>query len=583
MAISFSGLASGLDTSGWVDALVSVKQEKITTLNTDLKLLQNTKNTLTDTRAVFNSLRSAIEKLTDVKFGGSFDLFNQNTAKSSDENVFTATVATGAVRQNYDITVQQLATYTKATSQNSASAVADDNTKLSSLGIKEGELSVYVDGVKTTINIEDDDTVGDFKTQLAAAGIRADIDTTGVLTLSAYNVGDEINIGSTTDSSNIISLLGLTKQTDGSYISTNSLYKANTSSKLTSGDSGFNQQITAGTFSIGNATFTIDENTTLSSLISQINNNEDAQANAYWDDTTGKLTITSKKEGASFINIEAGTSNFTDVMGLTTTQRDADGNVISTKMLTGTQVLGQNAMLTINGTNIIATSNTISSDVSRIDGVTINLKDVTKPDENGTIKPTKLEVSQDVSGLIDAVKGFVDAYNKMVSKVDDVTANGADLHNETSLTSLTRTLKNYVTSSNDANGGVFKLLSQIGISTGKADGNNLSADTTSLEFDEDAFKKALEEDAESVTSILAGENGVLSMMENTVEMSLKASVGFFDVKQGTLDSDIKSTEERITKQKTRIETYRKQLQDKFSNMELVIAQMQQNYSNFMAG
>ena len=583
MAISFSGLASGLDTSGWVDALVSVKQEKITTLNTDLKLLQNTKNTLTDTRAVFNSLRSAIEKLTDVKFGGSFDLFNQNTAKSSDENVFTATVATGAVRQNYDITVQQLATYTKATSQNSASAVADDNTKLSSLGIKEGELSVYVDGVKTTINIEDDDTVGDFKTQLAAAGIRADIDTTGVLTLSAYNVGDEINIGSTTDSSNIISLLGLTKQTDGSYISTNSLYKANTSSKLTSGDSGFNQQITAGTFSIGNATFTIDENTTLSSLISQINNNEDAQANAYWDDTTGKLTITSKKEGASFINIEAGTSNFTDVMGLTTTQRDADGNVISTKMLTGTQVLGQNAMLTINGTNIIATSNTISSDVSRIDGVTINLKDVTKPDENGTIKPTKLEVSQDVSGLIDAVKGFVDAYNKMVSKVDDVTANGADLHNETSLTSLTRTLKNYVTSSNDANGGVFKLLSQIGISTGKADGNNLSADTTSLEFDEDAFKKALEEDAESVTSILAGENGVLSMMENTVEMSLKASVGFFDVKQGTLESDIKSTEERITKQKTRIETYRKQLQDKFSNMELVIAQMQQNYSNFMAG
>ena len=32
MSISFSGLASGLDTSGWVEALVSVKQEKITTI-----------------------------------------------------------------------------------------------------------------------------------------------------------------------------------------------------------------------------------------------------------------------------------------------------------------------------------------------------------------------------------------------------------------------------------------------------------------------------------------------------------------------------------------------------------------------
>ena len=81
MSISFSGLASGLDTSGWVEALVSVKQEKIATLKTDLTAFQKTKSTLTDTRSAFNSLRTAIEKLTDVKFGGAFDLFSQNTAK----------------------------------------------------------------------------------------------------------------------------------------------------------------------------------------------------------------------------------------------------------------------------------------------------------------------------------------------------------------------------------------------------------------------------------------------------------------------------------------------------------------------
>ena len=86
MTISFSGLASGLDTSGWVEALISVKQEKITTLKTDLAEFQKTKSTLTDTRAAFNSLRTALEKLTDVKFGGAFDLFSQNTAKSSDSS-----------------------------------------------------------------------------------------------------------------------------------------------------------------------------------------------------------------------------------------------------------------------------------------------------------------------------------------------------------------------------------------------------------------------------------------------------------------------------------------------------------------
>ena len=577
MAISFSGLASGLDTSGWVEALVSIKQEKVTTLKTDLAEFQKTKATLAETRTSFNSLRNAIEKLTDVKFGGAFDLFSQNSAKSSNEDVFTASVTAGASRQSYDITIQQLATYTKATSIKSASAVADDETVLTELGIKEGSLTVYVDGKKTAIEIEKDDTLGDLKTQLAAAGIKAEVDEGGFLHLTAYNEGDTVNVGATTDTTNFTSLLGLKKNDDESYVTSNSLFKATTATKLTAENSGFNEQITAGTFTIGNATFTINEKTTLSSLISQINSSDEAQATAYWDDATGKLAITSKKEGASYINIEAGTSNFTDVMGLTSTERDADGNIVSSKMYTNAQELGKNALFTVNGTSLVSTSNTVKSDVSRLEGVTLNLKKVSS-EEDGV---SKLDITQDTSGLVDAVGDFVDAYNEMIAKVDEVTAMGADLHGETSLTSLKQSIRNYATGSNDANGGAYRLLSQIGITTGEADGNNLSADTNQLNFDKDAFMKALEEDPDSVQKILAGENGILGMMENTVEMSLKATVGFFDVKQSTLDSNITKMEDKITTQNSRIEKYRSQLQDKFANMELVISKMQQNYSNFL--
>ena len=577
MSISFSGLASGLDTSGWVEALVSVKQEKISTLQVDLKSIQTTKSTLTDTRSAFNSLRNALEKLTDKKFGGAFDLFGKNSATSSNNEIFTATANSDAVRQDYAIKVQQLATCTVATSKESASAVADDQTKLSNLGIKTGSLTVFVNGSKTTINIEDAHTLGDLKSQLSGAGIKAEVGESGNLVFEAYNEGDLINIGSTTDTTNFVSLIGLEKKEDGTYASTNSLFKANTSTKLTSEDSGFNEQITAGTFTIGSATFTIDENTTLSSLISKINNSEEAQATAYWDDATGKLSITSKNEGASFINIEAGTSNFTDVMGFTETTTDDEGNTHS-KMFTDNQELGKNAILTINGTSITSTSNTVTSDISRIEGVTINLKRVST-EEEGSIS---LKIAQDSSALVDAVKSFIEEYNKVVGKVDEVTAQGADLHGETSLTSLTRTLKNYASSSNASNGGVYKLLADIGISTGKADSSNLSSDVSTLKFDESAFLKALEENPDSVEAILAGENGVLTLMENTVEMSLKASVGFFDVKQKTLDSDITNMEDKIKKQETSVSNYRAQLEKKFSNMELVIAQMQQNYRSFLA-
>lgn len=187
------------------------------------------------------------------------------------------------------------------------------------------------------------------KSRLAESGIKAEVSDTGVLKLSAQNSGDVVNIGATTDSSNISSLIGLTKQEDGSYASTNSLYKASVASKLTAEDSGFNEQITEGTFTIGDATFTITKDTTLSSLISEINSNDKAQAYAYWDDATGKLSITSKQEGASYINIEAGTSNFTDVMGFTTSEWNEDGTVKSSKMYTEAQELGQNAIFLSTG------------------------------------------------------------------------------------------------------------------------------------------------------------------------------------------------------------------------------------------
>lgn len=579
MAISFSGLVSGLDTSSWVDAFVSVKQQDITKFQKQLTESQSTKAALTTTRSAVSNLRSAIEKLTDAKFGGVFDLFGKSNAVSSNDEVFTATVGTNARRQSYDINVKQLATYTKATSRNSASSVADDSTSLKSLGITKGTLTAYVNGVKNTFSIGESDTIGDLKTVLADAGIALNVEEDGVMTFSAVNPEDTIHIGTTTDTSNLVSLVGLERQEDGSYASTNSVYKATTATKLTSEDSGFNQTITAGTFTIGNAEFNINGETTLSSLISAINENEDAQAYAFWDDATGKLSITSTKEGASFINIEAGTSNFTDVMGLTESEWDEDGNLVSTKMFTDTQELGQNAIFSVNGTVMTSTSNTVTEDVTRMEGVTLNLKRANTEDDG----KTTLNVTQDTSGLKEALNNFVTAYNDMFSQIDKVTANGAELHGESSLTSLKNTIRSYANGSNDMNGGVYKLLSEIGISTAQADSNNLSADTNALAFDEEKFIKALEENPESVKALLSGENGIFSMMEDTVEQSLKAASGFFDIKTSTLDADIKKTEEKITKKNTSIATYKAQLEKKFQAMENMIAQMQQNYSKFTGG
>ena len=100
MSISFSGLASGLDTSSWVDAMVSVKKQDLTKFQTQLTGYQTTKTTLNDTRSAYSSLRTAIEKLTDAKFGGSMDLFAKNRAKYSNEDMFIATATSSAAGED---------------------------------------------------------------------------------------------------------------------------------------------------------------------------------------------------------------------------------------------------------------------------------------------------------------------------------------------------------------------------------------------------------------------------------------------------------------------------------------------------
>lgn len=576
MSISFSGLGSGLDTASWVEALVSVKQEKINVYQQDLAAIKVQKNTLTDVRSTFSSFRTALEKLTDKKFGGSFDLFGKNTATSSNEEIFTATASSSAVRQNYNIAIQKLASATKVTSNQPASATADDETKLAGVGVSTGKLTAYVNGEKNIIEITADTTIGDLKTAFEEIGATVTINN-GIMEIKATAEEDNLVIGATNDTTNIVSVLGLEKDENGTYNSSNALFKASTSSKLTDENSGFNETITAGTFKIGDAEFTIDQNTTLSSLIYKINNTESAQVTAYWDDTTGKLNLTSKKEGASYVNIEAGSSNFTDVMGFTTTERDEEGNIVSSKMFTDNQILGDNAIFSINGTTMTSTSNTVTSDISRLEGVTLTLNRVTTEDDG----EVTLKVTQNTKDLVDAVKSFVEGYNGTIEKINTVTASGADFQRESSLTSFKNTIRTYANSSNTSNGGAFNLLSQIGISTTKADGSNLSADTEALELDEEALLAALESDPESVEEILAGENGVLALMESSVETMLKATSGFFDVKQSTLDSDIKKYEDKISKQQNRVQTYRAQLEEKFKNMDLMISQMQQNYSSFL--
>ncbi len=600
--ITFSGLASGMDTSSWIEALVSIKQQSVTKLKNSKTTVETSSNVLSTIKSKVTNLRSSIEKFTDAKLGGSFDVFAKNKVTTSKDSVVSASVTTDAAKQNFDVIVNKLATATKATSNLGSSAFVDGDTKFAELAggkAETGSFTFYVDGEKKEITIEDEDTVDDILNKIVDAGGQTrtggtDLEPTytsnlnatvqdGKIVISGNNDKDVV-LGASSDESNFVNVMGLVKGADGTYESSSKVSSINTSSKIMEAFSG----LEAGTFKIGNAEFTIDENTTIKGLISKINSSDDAGVTAYWDASQSELVLTSKTEGAFNINIEDSTSNFAEKFGFTRKEQvantDSSGNTTYTTVTKlNDQQLGDYAELTINGTTLISSSNTVTSEISGIEGLTLTLNGVSKADDSGTINPSTVKVEQDTDSLLEAVKSFVTAYNETISNIDNNTSYGDALYGDSALTSLRANLRRTATASIDD--GTMKLLSDIGITTGKANNSTSTSSVNTLQIDEDKFKEALSKNPDAVKSLLVGDNkgnstsgGVMNKLEKIVEDSLEVTTGYFDAKSKSLSSKIKTLENSITSAQSKVDSYQSRLEKQFSNMEQIISSIQSSYS-----
>ena len=359
-------------------------------------------------------------------------------------------------------------------------------------------------------------------------------------------------------------------------------YCANISSKVT--DDGLFRQakVKEGTFVVGNATFTIDSSTTIADIVNMINNSYDAKAKAYWDNVNAKLVIEGNETGSTFVNVEAGTSNFTDVMGLTKSEWDTDGNLIYTKINTATQQIGTNAKFSINGTSYVSTNNKIDSSMTRITGVTMDLNGVSEGQK------ITLSIEKDKETLTNAVQDVVDSYNNLMENIDKQISKTGTLKDETSLKLLRDNIRSLMTGAQSGT-SVFRNLDAIGIKVANATTNNVStstADITKLTFDKDKFASALKASSYDVKTLLAGDSndeskGVLYKIEDLLIKSIDYSTGYFNTAKNSYSKQIANLNTKIKKATASVEKYKAMLENKFKTMDMLIAQMNQQYSTFL--
>ena len=467
---------------------------------------------------------------------------------------------------------------------------ADKDTLLSTVNVTSGKMSIFVDGIKTEVTVNETDKFSDIFSRITSAvaaktgvTVRAGfVDTDGNIVTNPADkntgiigievVGDHnLVVGASNDTTNFATIANLKQQTAERVAGSRALYKVNGNSLITGAGLFKDGDITAGTFTIGDATFTIDNTTTLNSLINQINKSDKSYASAYWDTLSGTLVVQSTLSGESLINIESGTSNFTKIMGFTESVAGKE------TLVTDRQTLGQNAIVKINGTTVTSTSNTITSDISKIKGLTLNLKGVSAGE---TVTVT---VEQDDEGIYNAVNDIVDSYNTLMEGLEKELGDGGSFEHDTMFSMMKNQLKRLMT---QTVGGttIYRNLAAVGISTGEAK-DSISTDVTKLLIDKDKFMQALDKDSDAVKQLLVGTTtnpGVFLKVNQIVDSTLKTT-GYIASTENSINKNIKKMSTKITDLTTALNKYREQLQTKFSSMERAISNMQNSYSSFLKG
>lgn len=578
MTITVTGLGSGLDYDSWIEALVAVKQTEIDAVSSKIKTVEESKDTLNDIESSYSTLLDSIKSFTTTISKN--NVFNQKTVTSSSDAV-TAEVTAYSKTQNVNVTVSQLATETTAQSATNVTSYIDEETKIGDIANKSidaGTFSIYINGVKSEVSITSDMTMGEVIDTINNSsdfeGITASLSSDGKLTIASDNATNyKVTLGSSSDTSDFLTVMSM-NGTNSSYTSSKSLSDTDTTSALTSSTYA-NGTVTEGYFTIGNASFKIDSSTTIDSIVSSINKSSEAGATAYWDSTAGKLVLTATDGGAVNINLEAGSatdntadsSNFLYIMGLT----KADG----TTLADNSQTLGKNAILTVNGTSITSSSNTVTSDVTGITGLTLTLNDT-------TTSTAKVAVTSDTSKVEESLQTFVDALNDVISTTDEATGTTGDLYGESILKSLRNKLRTLTTARVDDLDSTYNVLAKIGI-TSKLTENSDGSKSTSFVLDTKTLKTALEDDPDAVEKLLTGEGdtaGVLDKLQNVVDDALDVSDGYFATKETSIDKQVGRFEDKIERMTDSLDKYRERLEAKFAAMDTLISSLEKSASIF---
>ena len=561
---SASGLITGLDSSSIIEQLMLIEHQPIFRMEDQIAALETQQEAVRNIRTQLLTLRNLVQ---DFRLS---NVFGDFATTSSEDTVLTAEASSSnPVTGSFEVDVIQLASATVALSGTTLGAAINPDAALNSSGISTTIQSgtFTINGVEMTVD-PDTQSLNQILGVInsSGTGITGTYDAaTDKVTFENSTAGNTaiINFGASDDTSNLLSVLGLTEATQST--NTNGSTEVTSTGRLGAIDPSANLNtvnlaggaITSESFTINGITISVDPTTdSLSDVIGRINAS-DAGVTASYDATTDGLRIVSKTLGSRTVNFgSGGTNNFLAVTGLTS----------------AVQTAGKDSQFTVNG-GAVQTRNT-NEITDAIAGVTVRLL---------STGSSTVTVNSDDDAIIEHVNEFITAFNDSVDLLRNLTGVNGDLHGDSGISAIESYLRNNVFSQVTGLSTSFSSVLNIGISTG--DDFDASA-SAHLELDEEAFREALRDDRQGVQNLFANddETGVADVLFAYLEDTTKVT-GFLNVRaksNGTIDQQIQSINDRIERMEQRLTVREDRLRRQFTNLETMSSSFQSQASALSA-
>ncbi|HWP98196.1 MAG TPA: flagellar filament capping protein FliD [Syntrophomonadaceae bacterium] len=508
----YSGLSSNIDVDSTVKKMISADSGYLNQLK---QKKQKDEWKQEQYQTIINDIQTFSDKYLNLTSSDSI-LKQSNYIQysvSSDNTAVLATASAKATQGSHTITVSQLATAGKQTSSADMTQVVTGSSTPDYSSLQGTSFTIEVDGTKRTVSF---DSAYDSSSQTGAQYVQTAINkAVGTTTDSNGNTINKVTVSedsngylqfTPTDDSGVDSITISDASSDGSFSSLGFSSSSNTSNRISTSDtletvagklkSAFSFDSTSGEieFSINGESFSFDKSDTLSEMISTINNDSKANVTMKYDSNTDQLVLTANSTGA----------------GSTISVSDTSGTFVSSVLTNWTE--GKDSQVVLDGEKLTRSSNTITQD-----GITYTLNKT-------TTSTTNISVTNDVDGIYDTIKSFVDDYNTLIDEINDKLDEKYDtdyqpltdsqeedmsdteisnwntkaqtglLHNDSKLSSMLNKIRNALTSSVS---GVTETLSKIGITTSDY------SEKGKLHIDEDTLKSAISNDPNGVMNLFS--------------------------------------------------------------------------------